>query len=171
MSAPSRDFVPTDWSNWQPDLVATLLFVVRGGQVLLIRKKRGLGAGKINGPGGKLDPGETPEECAVRETEEELCVRATGVSEVGRLSFQFVDGMRLYCHVFRADGCLGEAQETEEAIPRWTPVDAIPFEEMWADDREWFHLLMARRRFQGYFDFDDDEMLSWRVDEVDALPG
>lgn len=171
MSAPPRDFVPTDWSNWQPDLVATLLFVVRGGQVLLIRKKRGLGAGKINGPGGKLDPGETPEECAVRETEEELCVRATGVSEVGRLSFQFVDGMRLYCHVFRADGCLGEAQETEEAIPRWTPVDAIPFEEMWADDREWFHLLMARRRFQGYFDFDDDEMLSWRVDEVDALPG
>ena len=171
MSAPPRDFVPTDWSNWQPDLVATLLFVVRGGQVLLIRKKRGLGAGKINGPGGKLDPGETPEECAVRETEEELCVKATGVSEVGRLSFQFVDGMRLYCHVFRADGCLGEAQETEEAIPRWTPVDAIPFEEMWADDREWFHLLMARRRFQGYFDFDDDEMLSRRVDEVDALPG
>ena len=171
MSAPPRDFVPTDWSNWQPDLVATLLFVVRGGQVLLIRKKRGLGAGKINGPGGKLDPGETPEECAVRETEEELCVKATGVSEVGRLSFQFVDGMRLYCHVFRADGCLGEAQETEEAIPRWTPVDAIPFEEMWADDREWFHLLMARRKFQGYFDFDDDEMLSWRVDEVDALPG
>ena len=151
--------------------MATLLFVVRGGQVLLIRKKRGLGAGKINGPGGKLDPGETPEECAVRETEEELCVRATGVSEVGRLSFQFADGMRLYCHVFRADGCLGEAQETEEAIPRWTPVDAIPFEEMWADDREWFHLLMARRRFQGYFDFDDDEMLSRRVDEVDALPG
>ena len=151
--------------------MATLLFVVRGGQVLLIRKKRGLGAGKINGPGGKLDPGETPEECAVRETEEELCVKATGVSEVGRLSFQFVDGMRLYCHVFRADGCLGEAQETEEAIPRWTPVDAIPFEEMWADDREWFHLLMARRRFQGYFDFDDDEMLSRRVDEVDALPG
>ena len=151
--------------------MATLLFVVRGGQVLLIRKKRGLGAGKINGPGGKLDPGETPEECAVRETEEELCVKATGVSEVGRLSFQFVDGMRLYCHVFRADGCLGEAQETEEAIPRWTPVDAIPFEEMWADDREWFHLLMARRKFQGYFDFDDDEMLSSRVDEVDALPG
>ena len=151
--------------------MATLLFVVRGGQVLLIRKKRGLGAGKINGPGGKLDPGETTEECAVRETDEELCVKATGVSEVGRLSFQFVDGMRLYCHVFRADGCLGEAQETEEAIPRWTPVDAIPFEEMWADDREWFHLLMARRKFQGYFDFDDDEMLSSRVDEVDALPG
>lgn len=163
------NFTPTDWSNWQPSLVATLLFVVRGGQVLLIRKKRGLGAGKINGPGGKLDPGETPEECAIRETEEELCVRATGVSEVGRLSFQFVDGMGLYCHVFRADDCQGEAQETDEAIPHWTSVEAIPYHEMWADDREWFHLLLEHRKFEGYFDFDGDAMLSCLVDEVEAL--
>ena len=41
-----------------------------GGQVLLIRKKRGLGAGKINGPGGKLDPGETFAQTAVREVQE-----------------------------------------------------------------------------------------------------
>ena len=170
MSDSPSVFIPTDWSTWQPGLVATLLFVVRDGQVLLIRKKRGLGAGKINGPGGKLDAGETPEECAIRETEEELCVRATGLSEVGRLSFQFVDGMKLFCHVFRADDCAGEPQETDEAIPQWTPVEAIPFEEMWADDREWFHLLLAPRKFMGYFDFDGDDMLSCRVDEVDALP-
>ena len=165
-----RDFTATEWSAWQPTLVATLLFVVQDGQVLLIRKKRGLGAGKINGPGGKLDPGETPLECAVRETEEELCVRATGVSEVGRLSFQFVDGMSLYCHVFRADDCQGEARETDEAIPHWTPVGNIPFDEMWADDREWFHLLLEHRKFEGFFDFNGDEMLSCRVVEVDALP-
>jgi 8-oxo-dGTP diphosphatase len=170
VSDPSPDFTPTDWSHWQPGLTATLLFVVRRGQVLLIRKKRGLGAGKINGPGGKLDPGETPEQCAVRETEEELCVRATGVSEIGRLFFQFVDGMKLYCHVFRADDCVGEPQETDEAIPRWTPLDAMPYEEMWADDREWFHLLLARQKFMGYFDFDGDTMLSCRVDQVVALP-
>ena len=97
-------------------------------------------------------------------------MRATGVSEAGRLSFQFVDGMKLYCHVFRADDCLGEAQETDEAIPRWTPVDSMPFEEMWADDREWFHLLLSRQKFLGYFDFDDDSMLSCRVDEVSELP-
>ena len=146
-----------------------MLFVIREGQVLLIRKKRGLGAGKMNGPGGKLDPGETPEECAVRETGEELCVKATGVSEAGHLSFQFVDGMRLFCYVFRADDCVGDPQETEEAIPHWTPVDAIPFDQMWADDREWFHLLLRRQKFEGFFDFDGDAMLSCRVDEVEEL--
>ena len=33
------------------------MFVVQGGKILLIRKKRGIGAGKVNGPGGKFEPG------------------------------------------------------------------------------------------------------------------
>ena len=41
-----------DWDTWQPEEVATLMFIIQGDSVLLIRKKRGLGAGKINGPGG-----------------------------------------------------------------------------------------------------------------------
>ena len=56
-----------DWSAWSAVDRATLLFVIRDGQILLIRKKRGLGAGKINGPGGKLDPGETWRAAAIRE--------------------------------------------------------------------------------------------------------
>jgi 8-oxo-dGTP diphosphatase len=51
--------VKTDWSVWQPTERANLCFVTRGDEVLLIHKKRGLGAGKINGPGGRIEPGET----------------------------------------------------------------------------------------------------------------
>jgi 8-oxo-dGTP diphosphatase len=54
-----------DWSTWTPRDRAVLLFVIRGGQALLIRKKRGLGAGKINAPGGRIEAGESPEEAAV----------------------------------------------------------------------------------------------------------
>ena len=53
---------------------ATLCYLLKDDEVLLIRKKRGIGAGKINGPGGKVDPGETPLEAAVRETREEVGV-------------------------------------------------------------------------------------------------
>lgn len=56
-----------DWITWVPQERATLLFVIRNGQVLCIRKKRGLGAGKINGPGGRIDPGESAEQAAIRE--------------------------------------------------------------------------------------------------------
>ena len=63
MFASVRDI---DWDTWRPHDVATLLFVIRRGEVLLIRKLRGLGAGKINAPGGRLEPGETPAEADVR---------------------------------------------------------------------------------------------------------
>jgi len=59
-----------DWSSWRAVDRATLTFVTEGSRLLLIRKKRGLGAGKINGPGGRLEQGETPLACAIREVEE-----------------------------------------------------------------------------------------------------
>jgi 8-oxo-dGTP diphosphatase len=146
-----------------PQMRATLLFIFHDDKVLLIRKKRGLGAGKINGPGGKLDPGETPLECAVRETEEELGVRPENAEEFGILRFQFTDGLGLLCHVFRADAFAGEAIETDEAIPLWTPVAGIPYHEMWADDFHWLPLLAARIKFRGDFEFDGDRMLTCQV--------
>jgi len=51
-----------DWNSWQGKDPATLVFVVRDGRILLINKKTGLGKGKINGPGGKVEKGETPAE-------------------------------------------------------------------------------------------------------------
>lgn len=153
-----------DWSSWAPTDKATLLFVVRGGQVLLIRKKRGLGAGKINAPGGRFEPGETALECAIREVEEELGVTACEISEVGELSFQFVDGYGIHAHVFRAGGCSGEPRETEEAVPLWTPVEQIPYAEMWADDALWVPLLLAGQRFVGRFVFDQDAMLDHELE-------
>jgi 8-oxo-dGTP diphosphatase len=149
-----------DPATWRPRDVATLLFVIRGGSVLLIRKKRGLGAGKVNGPGGRLEAGETPAACAVREVVEELGVTPTGLTEAGELRFQFVDGYSLHCYVFRADDCVGDARETDEAAPLWTRLDAIPYAEMWADDALWLPHLIAGRAFAGRFVFDGDRMLA-----------
>lgn len=156
-----------DWNHWQPSIRATLMFIVDEGrdQVLLIRKKRGLGAGKINGPGGKLDPGETSEECAIRETQEELGVTALNPVHHGELWFQFVDGLALHVDVYRATQWTGEAIETDEAVPLWTPLSALPFDEMWSDDRLWLaEVLIEQKHFVGRFLFDDDSMLSHEVE-------
>lgn len=163
-SPSSLSTLNTDWSTWQPTLRATLLFIIREGEILLIRKKRGLGAGKINGPGGKIDPGETPRQCAVREVEEELLVTATDAQEIGLLHFQFTDGLALLCHVFRATTFTGTPTETDEATPIWTPLDAIPIEEMWDDDRYWIQHLIRAERFEGFFEFDGEIMLSHRME-------
>lgn len=156
-----------DWSTWTPTMRATLCFVIDGPRTLLIRKKRGLGAGKINAPGGRIDPGETPAQTAVREVQEELGVTPLDVDERGQLSFQFVDGLRLHVHVFVAPAHQGEAIETDEAIPLWTPLDALPYDQMWEDDRVWLPVMLAGHRFALRAVFDGDAMLSHTLDLLD----
>jgi len=152
-----------DWPNWQPDEVATLLFVIRDGKVLLIRKKRGLGAGKINGPGGRLEKNETPEECAIRETNEELIINPINVRPAGELFFHAEDMPRIHGHVFIATDFDGTPTETEEAGPIWFALDDIPFEEMWEDDKYWLRQVLNGRSVRGYFTFVKEQLLDHDV--------
>lgn len=155
-----------DWTHWIPRERANLCFIVRGDHVLLIRKMRGLGAGKINAPGGKLEPGESARAAAIRETIEEVGVIPLAPEEAGELHFQFADGYSLHCALFLAHGCTGDPIETDEAIPLWTPLDAIPYAEMWADDALWLPYVLAGKRIRGWFEFDGDRMLTERVEIV-----
>lgn len=157
---------PRFWEEWQPVDQANLCFIFQGPEVLLIRKKRGLGAGKLNGPGGKLEPGETFQGSAIRETREEIGVTPTAPAAKGELYFDFVDGYRLYCAVFRADGFEGTPISTPEADPIWHATDSIPYDEMWSDDRFWLPLLVENRCFRGYFRFDGEKMLTHHVAEL-----
>src|SRR3954468_4301798 len=119
-----------DWTNWQPRERANLCFIVKDGRILLILKKRGLGAGKINAPGGKIEPGETALESAIREAQEEIGVTPLEIEERGDLYFQFTDGYSLHCVVFLARDYEGELIETAEATPLWFDLAAIPYDEM-----------------------------------------
>ena len=152
-------FEEIDWQIWVPQDRATLLFILQDDQILMIHKKSGLGAGKMNGPGGRMEPGETPREAAIREVQEEICVTPTEVAPIGELRFQFMHGYSIHGYVFTATGYHGTPQETPEAIPLWIAQDAIPYEKMWADDRLWMPWLLAGQPFDGRFLFDEEEML------------
>jgi len=152
-----------DWTTWIPSERANLCFIIKGGRVLLIHKKRGLGAGKINAPGGKLEPGETGLEAAIRETQEEVGVTPLHLEERGLLRFQFTDGYSLSCLVFVAHDLLGEPVSTPEADPIWVPVDEVPYTEMWADDREWLPTILEGGTFTGSFLFDGERMVEKHV--------
>jgi 8-oxo-dGTP diphosphatase len=156
-----------DWNQWTPRERANLCFIVKDGRVLLIRKKRGLGAGKINGPGGKIEPGETALESAIRETQEEIGVTPLQLEERAVLQFQFTDGYSLHCTVFTASDYDREPIETAEATPLWFPLAGIPFDEMWADDRHWLPEVLAGKCLQGWFVFEGEKMLSSDVRMLD----
>ena len=153
-----------DWANWRPQEVATLMFVIRDGSVLLIRKKRGLGAGKINGPGGRLEENESPLECAIRETNEELLINPLEVRAAGELLFHAEDMPRIHGYVFVATDFEGTPTETDEAIPHWFVFDDIPFEEMWDDDVLWLPRVLNGESVQGYFSFVEETLIDHKVD-------
>jgi 8-oxo-dGTP diphosphatase len=156
---------PIDWDSWVPDIRATLMFVVRGCEVLLIEKLRGIGAGKINGPGGKIDPGETPLQAAVRETQEELHVTPINPVKMGELFFAMTDLPDIHCHVFMAREFEGTPTATDEAIPRWTRIDRLPLELMWEDDQYWLpQILEEGRTFMGRFRFEGERIHWMKVD-------
>lgn len=154
-----------DWSNWQAKIPATLLFVIQDGKILLIRKKQGLGQGKINGPGGKLEPGETIEQCAIRELQEELHITPGTLTYHGDNCFQFTDGLSLRVHIYSTDTYQNTPTETSEALPLWFDTDKIPYDEMWEDDVLWIPLMLAGKKFTGHFLFCDDKMLDYELIE------
>ena len=98
--------------DWRPDLTGTLMFVVAGDHVLLIRKLRGHGAGKINGPGGKLDGDETPLAGALRETREEVGIIAQAPRLAAVMRFLDLEGDDWLGYVFVARGYTGTATIT-----------------------------------------------------------
>ena len=152
---------PIDWTTWQGEMLATLMFVIKDGRILLIEKKRGLGAGKINGPGGKIEPGESALEAVIRETQEELLVTPHAPLKLGELRFSMSDCPDILCHVYRSEDFSGIPTETDEAVPVWTSLDAIPYHRMWEDDRHWLPLVLEGKTFIGNFVFEGERML-WK---------
>jgi 8-oxo-dGTP diphosphatase len=159
---------PIDWTTWKGEMLATLMFIIQDGQVLLIEKKRGLGAGKINGPGGKIDPGETPLQAIIRETQEELVITPHDPVKLGELRFSMSDCPDILCHVYRSHAFTGTPTETDEAVPCWTALDAIPYQNMWEDDRHWLPLVLEQRTFRGSFIFEGERML-WKEIVTDLV--
>jgi len=147
------------WETLAPDERTVLCFISRGGEVLLIRKKTGLGAGMLNAPGGRMEKGETPPEAAIRETREETGLTPESPQPAGSLLFYFTSGYYQSCEVFSASGCRGEAVSTPEADPIWVPRDQIPYERMWEGDRLWIPLLLRGIPFSGKLIFAEEKLL------------
>jgi 8-oxo-dGTP diphosphatase len=145
------------------DRHATLVFVQDADRVLLIRKKRGHGAGKINGPGGMVEPGETPLQCALRETDEEVGMKVHDAIPLAELRFRDSDGSSMLGIAFRGRRWDGEPRESAEAAPFWCPIAKLPYESMWDDDILWLPWLLEDRPVIGHFVMHDDHLVQHRL--------
>lgn len=146
----------------------TLCIIHQHPKILLGMKKRGFGAGRWNGFGGKVSPGETIEDAAKREVQEEAGIEVENLNKVGIIEFEFKGNPEiLEVHIFKTGDFSGEITESEEMKPQWFDVNKIPFDSMWPDDIFWLSLFLADKKFRGKFLFDEaDVILEKKLEEV-----
>lgn len=151
----------------------SLVYPIRAdGAVLLGRKRRGMGCGKWNGFGGKLEAGETMRQCAARELFEECGLRADPLSLTLAADLYFCQPSDMsWSHaglVYFARVWTGEPCRSEEMEPRWFMPDALPYDEMWEADKIWLPMVLAGKKIRGtvYFAADGDHVTGTEFQEV-----
>ena len=154
----------------QPLREVTVAYLLRDNEVLLATKKVNFGAGKIKGVGGKLEPGETPDGCVVREVQEELGVEILSHQHCATIDMYFPyersnfiesTNSRNYAwnhrlHAYVVTAWNGTPAESEEVTPQWFKKDSIPFERMWADNQYWIPRILQGEQLEGAFLFSED---------------
>lgn len=155
----------------KPTKKQTIVFIHENGKILLGMKKRGFGAGRWNGYGGKVEPGETPEQAAKREIMEEARIHTKKIEKYAIITFDLpkVDSF-LEVHIFKSLQHEGEPKETEEMKPKWFDTKKLPYDEMWPDDKYWMPYFISGKKILAKFKFDEnDEVLEHKIKEVEKL--
>jgi 8-oxo-dGTP diphosphatase len=147
--------------------LATLCYVKRPGQTLMlhrIKKAGDMHAGKWNGLGGKFEPGETPEACAIREIYEESGLRVVKPELHGFLTFPaFRPDEDWYAFVFVAHHFSGELIDSPEGVLAWIDDDKLLDLPLWEGDPIFLRWLEEERFFSARFTYVDGQFIDYEA--------
>ncbi|MDP3544409.1 MAG: 8-oxo-dGTP diphosphatase [Elusimicrobiota bacterium] len=148
-------------------IAATLCYIRSHGRTLMLHRNKKAGdvhKGKWNGLGGKLDPGESPEECVVREVREESGLTLLDARLRGVLTFPaFKPGEDWLVFVYTATRFEGELGVCAEGDLEWIPDERMAELPLWEGDRIFLPWLEQERFFSGKFVYRDGRLASHGV--------
>ena len=130
-------------------------------EILLGHKARGLGTGRLVGPGGKVLPGEELAVAASREVAEEVGVTVLpeDLNHMATFTYPFIDrpdnSQRSF--VFTAAEYSGIPSPSDELVPAWYRVEEIPWDHMWDDAKLWLPKVLAGQFIEATFTIGPDD--------------
>jgi len=149
---------------------ATVCLIEDRGRFVLKDNIRGISIRKTVFPGGKLETGQTKEECVLDEVLKETGLRVRDLSYHGWCDSHFHDGTESWrVHIFRPAGFAGSIRSSREGPVYWSKKEEIPFERMWPDNRMWFGPVLDGNKVEAtvhYKDRTGGEVLSYDMKVV-----
>jgi 8-oxo-dGTP diphosphatase len=128
------------------------------------KKENDMHMGKWNGLGGKLESGETPEECAIREIREESGLTVTKPTFKGILTFPgFANDEDWYAFIYTAHEFEGELIDSPEGTLKWIDDEELMDLNLWEGDRIFLPWLEQPSLFSGKFVYVDGKLTSHHV--------
>lgn len=141
----------------------TLCHLERDGKYLMLhRVKKAVDENqdKWIGPGGKFEPGESPEECAVREVQEETGLTMTDYEYRGIVTFVSSKWGTEYMHLFWSDSFQGTLKECDEGVLEWIGKEDLLTKNIWEGDKIFLRLLDEKVPFFSLkLVYDDEDKL------------
>jgi 8-oxo-dGTP diphosphatase len=149
--------------------LATLCYVIdkKNQKTLMIFRNKKLNdyhEGKWNGLGGKFEQGESPEECAIREIEEESGLKVKSIKMKGFVTFPMFDGKDdWYVFLFTSEDFEGELIDSPEGHLEWIPTDKLTGINLWDGDKIFIPWLYEEKFFSAKFNYVDGEFVDYQV--------
>ena len=128
----------------------SLIYIEKDGAYLMlhrVKKENDCNRDKWIGIGGKFEDGESPEECALRETLEETGLTLNRYRYCGIVTFVSDEWESEQMHLFHADGFTGTLKECDEGTLEWVLKSRISELPQWEGDRIFLDLLEKRAPF------------------------
>ena len=147
--------------------MGTLCYLKKDGKTLMlhrVKKENDIHEGKWNGLGGKIEKGETPEECIIREVKEESGLKIKNPVLKGILTFPAFDGIEdWYVFVFVATEFEGELIDSPEGNLEWIDDDKLTSLNLWEGDKIFLKWLNQDKCFSGKFVYKNGKLVSYEV--------
>lgn len=103
----------------------TAAILEKDGKFIIAQRKRSDPlSGKWEFPGGKIEPGETPEQCLSRELKEEFAIDVTVGEHVGS-NVHHYDHISIELMAYRASWVSGAITMNDHKAYRWVTVDQL----------------------------------------------